>query len=62
VEWIAHYAVLGPYDFVDIYRAPDNETAHKISLISRSAGALTAESWQVLEYDRYLKLLADVNI
>ena len=62
VEWISHYAVLGPFDFVDIYRAPDTETAHKISLISRSAGALTAESWQVMEYERYLQLLADVNI
>ena len=62
VEWIAHYAVLGPFDFVDIYRAPDDETAHKVSLISRSTGALSAESWQVMEYDRYLKMLEDVNI
>ncbi len=62
VEWIAHYAVLGPFDFVDIYHASDDETAHKVSLISRSTGALSAESWQVMEYDRYLKMLEDVNI
>ena len=62
VEWVAHYAVLGPFDFVDIYKAPDVETAHKISLISRSSGALTAESWQVMEYERYLQMLEDVNI
>jgi uncharacterized protein with GYD domain len=62
VKWIAHYAILGPYDFVDIYEAPDVETAHKVSLISRSAGARTAESWQVMDYDSYLKLLEDVNI
>jgi uncharacterized protein with GYD domain len=62
VRWIAHYAVLGPFDFVDIYDAPDVETAHRVSLISRSAGALTAESWQVMEYENYLRLLEDVNI
>jgi uncharacterized protein with GYD domain len=61
VKWIAHYAILGPYDFVDIYEAPDVETAHKVSLISRSEGALTAESWQALNYDEFLKLLAAVE-
>ncbi|HXV75818.1 MAG TPA: GYD domain-containing protein [Candidatus Polarisedimenticolaceae bacterium] len=61
VEWLAHYAILGPYDFMDIYRAPDEETAHKVSLISRSAGAVTAESWGALPYDRYLLLLEQVR-
>ncbi|RKZ07981.1 GYD family protein, partial [bacterium] len=33
VKWAAHYAVLGPYDFMDIYDAPDAETAQKVSLL-----------------------------
>jgi uncharacterized protein with GYD domain len=57
VNWIAHYAILGPYDFMDIYEAPDVETAHKVSLISRAEGATSAESWQALAYDDFLKLL-----
>ncbi|MFB3853738.1 MAG: GYD domain-containing protein [Vicinamibacterales bacterium] len=57
VEWKAHYAILGPYDFMDIYDAPDIETAHKVSIISRAEGALAAESWQALPYDEFLKLL-----
>jgi uncharacterized protein with GYD domain len=61
VEWKAHYAILGPYDFMDIYEAPDAETAHKVSLISRSEGALTAESWQALPYEKYLELLEQVT-
>ncbi len=61
VKWIAHYAILGPYDFMDIYEAPDVETAHKVSLISRVEGALTAESWQALPYDQFLKLLDTVD-
>ncbi len=61
VKWIAHYALLGPYDFMDIYEASDVDTAHKVSLISRSEGALSAESWHAEPYDRFLKLLEDVE-
>lgn len=61
VKWLNHYALLGPYDFIDIYEAPDSDTAHKVSLISRSEGALTAESWQAMPYDRFLKVLEDVG-
>lgn len=61
VRWLAHYAILGPYDFMDIYEAPDVETAHRISLISRSEGAVSAESWQALPYDRFLRLLEEVQ-
>ena len=42
VKWLAHYAILGPYDSMDIYEAPDVKTAHKVSLISRSEGAVSA--------------------
>jgi len=61
VKWVAHYALLGQYDFMDIYEAPDDETAHKVSLISRSEGALSAESWSALPYDRFLELLEQVR-
>jgi uncharacterized protein with GYD domain len=61
VKWIAHYAILGPYDFMDLYEAPDVETAHRVSLISRSEGATSAESWQALPYDAFLKVLEEVS-
>jgi len=61
VKWIAHYSILGPYDFMDIYEAKDIETAHKVSLISRTYGAVSAESWEALPYDRYLKVLRETN-
>lgn len=57
VKWIAHYALLGRYDFMDIYEAPDLETAHRVSFISRAKGAISAESWQALTYDRYLEVI-----
>ncbi len=56
VKWIAHYALLGPYDFLDIYEAPDEEAAAKVSMISLSLGALRAESWTAIPYHRFLEL------
>jgi uncharacterized protein with GYD domain len=61
VRWISHYAILGPYDFMDMYEAPDVETAHKVSLLSRAEGALSAESWQALPYEDFLKVLGEVH-
>jgi len=61
VKWLEHYALLGPYDFMDIYEAPDVETAHRVSLISRSQGAVSAESWQALPYEDYLRVLGEVR-
>ena len=61
VKWIAHYAILGPYDFMDIYEASTVEAAHKVSLISRAEGAVSAESWQALPYDEFLGLLEEVE-
>lgn len=60
VKWIAHYALLGRYDFMDIYEAPDDATAHKVSLISRYEGAATAESWPALAWEQHLQLLDEV--
>lgn len=61
VRWLSHYALLGPYDFMTLYEAPDVETAHRVSLISRAEGALSAESWQALPYDRYLEVLGEIE-
>lgn len=60
VKFLAHYALLGAYDFMDIYEAPDVETAHKVSLISRAVGATSAESWQALPYESHLRILSEV--
>jgi uncharacterized protein with GYD domain len=57
VRWLAHYALLGPYDFIDIYEAPDQDTAFKVSVLSRELGALTAESWPAISYEKYLPIV-----
>ncbi len=60
VKFLAHYALLGPYDFLDIYEAPDEETAAKVSLISLQTGAYLAESWVAIPYKRFVELTEEI--
>lgn len=60
VKFVAHYALLGPYDFLDIYEAPDEETAAKVSMISLANGAFQAESWTAIPYHRFLELTGEI--
>ena len=61
VKFVAHYALLGPFDFMDIYEAPDEEEAAKVSMISLANGALQAESWVAIPYKTFLDLAHDLT-
>ncbi len=61
VKWIAHYAILGPYDFIDIFEADNEHEAAKVSLLSRTVGAAIAESWTAIKYTEFLKLVEDLE-
>ncbi len=61
VKWIAHYAILGPYDFIDIFEADNEHEAAKVSLLSRTVGAAFAESWTAIKYSGFLKLVEDLE-
>ena len=60
VKFIEHYALLGPFDFLDIYEAPDEETAAKVSMISLSNGAFEAQSLIAIPYKRFLNLIDEI--
>lgn len=61
VKWIANYAVLGPTDYVDIFEAPDAETATKVALIVRSFGHATTETWIATAWERFMELAKTVK-
>ncbi len=61
IRWITHYALLGPYDFMDVYEAPDDGCAMRVSLLSRELGAAAAESWPAMAYDQFLPLAEQVE-
>jgi uncharacterized protein with GYD domain len=56
VRWLANYSVLGPCDYLDIFEAPDGESATKVSLLIRSFGHATTETWMVTPWDRFVEL------
>ena len=60
VEWMINLATLGPYDYVDIFRAPDIETATKIAVIVRSFGHAHTEIWCATEWDRFQEMIRDM--
>jgi len=60
VKLIAHYALLGPYDFMDIYQADSNETATRISMITRANGALSAESWPAMNWSHFVDIIKEL--
>ncbi|MFX1527346.1 MAG: GYD domain-containing protein [Promethearchaeota archaeon] len=61
IKWIAHYAILGPYDFIDIFEVENEQEAAKVSLLSRAAGAMFAESWTAIPYSDFLGLLSSLK-
>jgi uncharacterized protein with GYD domain len=60
VKFISHYALLGQYDFIDIYEAPDEDSAAKVSMISQQNGALSAQSLIAIPYKRFLELTTEI--
>jgi uncharacterized protein with GYD domain len=62
VKFKAHYALLGHWDFMDIYEAPDEETVAKVSMITRTYGAREIESWCAIPSDRLQKLAEDLGL
>jgi uncharacterized protein with GYD domain len=60
VKFVAHYALLGGFDFMDIYEAPDEETAAKVSMISMANGAFEAQSWTAIPYKRFVELTEEI--
>jgi uncharacterized protein with GYD domain len=57
VEWKAGYVVLGPADYLDIFTAPDIETATKVATIIRTFGHATTGVWGATEWDKFLELV-----
>jgi len=60
VKFIAHYALLGEYDYLGIYEAPNEEIAAKVSIISLANGAFQAQSLPAIPYKRFLELTQEI--
>jgi uncharacterized protein with GYD domain len=61
VKWISNYAVLGGCDYLDIFDAPDTDTATKVSLLIRTLGHATTETWLATPWERFEGLAAGLK-
>ena len=53
VKILAQYALLGPYDFVNILEAPDNKTVTKVALELGSRGTLQTLTMAAMALDEF---------
>ena len=57
VKVLEQYAVLGPYDFVNIVDAPDNDTVFKMSVELGSRGTIRILSMPSITVDKLVESL-----
>ena len=54
---LAQYAVLGPYDFVSVVEAPDNETVAHLSVDLGSRGTVSLTTLPAMTIEAFVKKL-----
>ena len=58
VKWLSSYAILGPCDYLDLFEAPDEIAAAKVTAIVRSFGHAHTETWTAVPWERFKLVVA----
>jgi uncharacterized protein with GYD domain len=61
VAWQKNLAVMGPYDYLDIFEAPDIETAFKVSAIVRTLGSAHVEIWPATKWSDFKQWVRELS-
>ncbi len=57
VRWKSNYALLGRHDYLDIFEAPDIETASKVAALTRTGGHAHTEIWPAVPWDDFKSMI-----
>ena len=60
VKRIASYALLGSYDFMHIFEAPDAINAAKVALLANEFGAGSTQTLTAIPFGEFTKLLKEM--
>ena len=55
VKILAQYALLGPYDFINILEAPDSKTVSKVAIELGSRGTLETMTMAAMTLDDFVR-------
>jgi uncharacterized protein with GYD domain len=60
VRSLTSYALLGPYDFLHIFEAPDANTAARVALLAQTFGAGTTETLTAIPFNEFSAIVDEV--
>ena len=59
VRRIASYALLGAYDFLHIFEAPDAATAARVALLATSFGVESTQTLTAFPFDEFSRIVRE---
>jgi uncharacterized protein with GYD domain len=54
---LQQYSLLGPYDFINVLEAPNNDIINKVSIILGSRGTIEIMSMPAMKIDDFISIL-----
>jgi uncharacterized protein with GYD domain len=60
VHRVASYALLGEYDFLHIFEAPDARTAAKVALLAQTFGAGSTQTLTAIPFEEFRAIVDEV--
>ncbi len=60
VQRVASYALLGEYDFLHIFEAPDARTATKVALLAQTFGAGATHTLTAIPFEEFRAIVDEV--
>ena len=62
VDWVASYAILGPYDYLDVFEAPSNDVAMQVAALIRTFGHAQTEVWPATPWEHFKELIRELPV
>ncbi|MER3438063.1 MAG: hypothetical protein C4346_11025 [Chloroflexota bacterium] len=56
-RWLASYATFGPWDYLDIFEAPDETIAAQVAMIVRGSALARTVVWPAIPWEQFRQVL-----